>query len=366
MRRNGSLAGFIESVVAVALALLLGGVALLLTGHDPVMAYGALAERVMFRSTGASEVLVRVGPLLIAGAAVLVSVRAGVWNIGIDGQVLSGALACAVVASALVGHVIAPVMWVAGAVAALAAGGAWALLPGLLRARLGLNEIITTIMLNYVALSLSGWLVKGPLKDPNLVAPQTPVIPRLDRLPVLGDTRLHLGLLVALVVALVVGYLLHGSRIGFELGIVGERPRVAHYAVMPVGRLLLTAFLVSGALAGLAGANDILSTKGTFQADWNPGYGLAAFALVFLARRRAVGLIPAALLLGALAYGADILPRAADVAPAFVDLLEGLILGSLALMTYVRERREGRAITSTGDVNREEPAMLTVVPKARA
>jgi ABC-type uncharacterized transport system permease subunit len=329
--RPGALFGFLESVAAVAVAGVIGALILLLTGHDPLAAYGALAERLFLRSTGASEAIVRAAPLLLAGAAVLVAVRAGVWNIGIDGQVVAGALTCAVAAESLVGRVPDPLMWTGGAVAALAAGSLWALVPGLLRARLGLNEIITTIMLNYVALSLASWLVKGPLRAPALVAPQTPLIPRTDRLPMLGDTRLHFGVLAALVVAVIVGYVLHASRFGFELGVVGERPRVARYALLPVRRLLLVAFLLSGALAGLAGANDVLSTRGTFQADWNPGYGLAAFALVFLGRRRAVGLVPAALLLGALAYGADILPRAAGVAPAFFDLLEGLILAVLAL-----------------------------------
>jgi simple sugar transport system permease protein len=343
MRRiiAGPLLGLLESIVAVVAAGFLGAIVLLLTGHNPLAAYGALVERMFLGSTGASEAIVRAAPLLFAGTGVLVAVRAGVWNIGIDGQVIAGALSCAVVADLLVGRAPAPVMWCAAAAAALAAGAAWAFVPGILRARLGLNEIITTIMFNYVAFSLASWLVKGPLRDPTLVAPQTPLIPRADRLPALGDTRLHLGVLVALIVALGVGFLLNASRAGFELGIVGERPRVARYALLPVQRLLLIAFLVSGALAGLAGANDILATRGTYQADWSPGYGLTAFALVFLAHRRAVGLVPAALLLGGLAYGADVLPRAAGVAPSFFDLLEGFILAMLALIAVLPIRREG-------------------------
>ena len=340
----GPLHGLLESIAAVLAAGLLGAFVLLLTGHDPLAAYGALAERLFQSPTGASEAIVRAAPLLLAGTAVLVAVRAGVWNIGIDGQVVAGALTCAVAADLFVGRVPAPIMWIGAAVSALVAGAAWALVPGLLRARFGLNEIITTIMLNYVAFSLASWLVKGPLRDPSLVAPQTPLIPRAERLPMLVDTRLHLGILVALIVALSVGFLLHATRAGFELGIVGERPRVAHFALLPVSRLLLVAFLLSGALAGLAGANDILATRGTYQADWSPGYGLAAFALVFLARRRAVGLVPAALLLGALAYGADVLPRAAGVSPAFFDLLEGFILAILALtaaLPYWRKRKDG-------------------------
>ena len=329
-----------ESIAAVVIAGVCGVAMLLVTRHDAVTAYSTLGERLFLRTAGISEALVRAAPLLLAGAAVLVAVRAGVWNIGIDGQAVAGALSAAVVAAELVGRMPAPFMWLTAGAAALLAGALWALVPALLRAWLGLNEIITTIMLNYVALSLASWLVKGPLRDAALVAPQTPLIPRADRLPVLGDSRLHLGVLVAAAIALSLGYVLHATRFGFELSVAGERPRVARYAVLPVRRLLLTAFLLSGALAGFAGANDVLATRGTFQADWNPGYGLAAFALVFLGHRRAVGLLPAALLLGALAYGADILPRAAGVAPAFFDLLEGLMLAVLALAA-VRPRRAG-------------------------
>lgn len=340
-RAAGGLVGLFVSIGAIIVAFAIGALILAASGHHPLAAYQTLLDRVT-RPAGLAEVIVRAIPLAIAGGAVLIGVRAGIWNIGVDGQVLVGALACGVMGGQVAGHVPAPVLWLLAAAVAVAAGAIWAGIAGVLRARFGMNEIITTIMLNYVALSLTSWLVKGPLRDPTLVSPQTPLIPIGDRLPHWGTTRVHLGLGVAIAVVLGLALLFRRSRVGLELRVVGENPRAARHAMLPVDRLIVLVMLISGGLAGLAGANDILSTKGTFQSEWNPQYGLAAFALVFLAQRKPLGLAPAALVLGFLAYGADILPRAANVAPDFFSLLEGLILIALAVVGVAQGRWSSR------------------------
>lgn len=332
------ISGLLESLLAVAGVLVLGAVLLAITGHDPVVAYRELVSRTLLRPTGVQEIVVRATPLLLAGCAVLVAAKVGVWNIGIDGQVLVGALAGAITADALTGAG-RPWLWLGAALAGLVAGGVWGLVPALLRARLGINEIVTTIMFNYMAMSLTAWLVKGPLRDPSLVVPQTTVIDRALRLPTLGDTRVHLGLVVALLVTGVLGWVLQRTVIGYELAVTGANPRAARHGLIPVATYVLVAFVASGAIAGLAGVNDVLSTKGVFQAEWNPSYGLPAFALVFLARRQVAGLVPAALFLGLLSYGADVMPRAAGVAPAFFEVLEGALLVALALGAWARSRR---------------------------
>ncbi len=334
--------GLLVSIAAIVIAFAIGALILVISGHHPLAAYQALIDRVS-HLTGFSEVIVRAIPLALAASAVLLAVRAGIWNIGIDGQVLVGALACGVMAGKVAGHVPAPLLWIVSAGAAVIVAAAWAGIAGVLRARFGMNEIITTIMLNYVALSLTSWLVKGPLRDPTLVSPQTPLIPRPDRLPTWGTTRVHLGLVVALLIVIGLSVLFRRARFGLELRVIGENPRAARHAMLPVNRLIVLVMLISGALAGLAGANDILSTKGTFQSEWNPQYGFAAFALVFLAQRKPLGIVPAALVLGFLAYGADILPRVANVAPDFFDLLEGLILASLAVVGVAQMRWQRRS-----------------------
>ena len=322
-----------ESLVALIVAFVISGVILLIAGHDPVAAASELVQRTLLRPTGLQEVVVRAVPLLIAGSAVLVAARAGLWNIGIDGQVLVGAFSAALIGS-LLDAAGRPVMWLVAIAVGALGGVAWIVIPALLRMRWGISEIVTTIMFNYLAMSLTSWLVKGPFRDESLVAPQTPMIPRELRFVTLGDTRIHVGLVLTLILWLAVTIWLQKSVSGFELRAVGENPRAARHAMIPVAVIVLVAMLVSGALAGVAGANDVLSTKGTFQAEWNPEYGLSAFALVFLARRNPYALLPAALFLGVLAYGADVMPRAAGIAPSFFSLFEGILLIVFAVLHW--------------------------------
>lgn len=338
--------GYLDSIVAIVVALLFGALVLTLTGHDPVVAYREWGERSFLRPNGLQEIFVRATPLLFAGCAVLLAVRTGVWNIGIDGQVLVGALAAAVAASELVGAG-RPVMWIGATAAGAIAGALWGLIPAVLRGRFGINEIVTTIMFNYIAISLTALLTKGPLADPDVVTPQTATIPRGSRLLSIGDTRIHIGFIVAIVCAVALGWFLTRTVTGYELTIVGASPRVARHGLIPVAGYVTGGLVVSGAIAALAGANDVLSTKGTFQAGWNPEYGLAAFALVFLARRTVTGLIPAALFLGCLSYGADVMPRAADVAPSFFDVIEGALLISLAVSAWLRTRAQRRILDTS-------------------
>jgi len=327
-----------DALVAIVAATGFCGLVLLFSGHDPVLAYGELARRTMLRPAGITGSIVHAGPILITAIAVLIAVRAGLWNIGVDGQVLAGAFTAAVVAAAFDGASVG-LMWIAAAVAGLAAGALWALIPALLRARFDLNEIVSSIMLNYVAAATSAWLVKGPFRDTSLVTPQTPLIPREARLPELGSSGIHVGLVAALGITAVLAFFLVRTVTGFELRAVGENSRAAWRALIPVRRLWAGTFIASGAIAALAGVNDILATKGTFQAEWNPQYGLSAFVVVFLARRSVWGLVPAALFVGALAYGADVMPRAADISPSFFSLYEGVLLGMLAVPAVFSGRR---------------------------
>lgn len=330
------------SALALALTVLLLSAVLVSTGHDPIDVWFALLDRAGGRASGREDVLVRLTPLLITGLGVLIAVRAGVWNIGIDGQVLVGAF-CAALAGAAVVDAGRLAVLVCGLLAGLIGGAAWAVVPAILRARLGLSDVVTSVMFNYLAFFATAWLVKGPARDIDVVSPQTTSIPRELRLPQMFDSRVHAGLLIAVALLAVVAVVLERNRWGFVLTVVGKSPAAARHGRMPVAAVLIVAFVLSGAFAGLAGANDVLSTKGTFQAEWNPQYGLSSFALVFLARRDWRGLPFAAVLLGVLAYGQDVLPRAADIAPAFFTLFEGLLLISLiALPRFIQDLREPR------------------------
>lgn len=327
-----------DSLWAILIALACGSLLLIVTGHDPLLAYREWIDRALLRSSGLQETVVRSIPLMLTGSAVLLAMRAGIWNTGVDGQVLIGALAAAVTANELAnsGRIV---LWTGAVIAGLVAGAIWALIPALLRGRLGINEIVTTIMFNYVAISLTSWLVKGPKGDPDVVSPQTPLIDRGLRLITIGDSRIHVGIVLAVLLIALLGWFLSRTVTGFELTTTGASPKAARHGHIPVHIYLVVALIASGAIAALAGANDVLSTKGTFQGGWNPGYGFVAFALVFLGQRRVIGLVPAALVFGQLSYAADVVPRAADIAPAFFQVIEGMLLITLAVAVWARSSR---------------------------
>ncbi len=333
-----AVAPMISSLLAIAAALGMGAALLAATGHDPWPVYRTIFGRGLGSKFGITESLVKATPLIIVAAGLLVAVKSGVWNIGIDGQFLVGALAVGFVAPTIAGDVPDPLLWIGGALLGMIAGSLWAGPPAFLRARYGLNEIITTIMLNYVAISLTGYLVKGPLRDKDVVAPQTRSVPVAHRLPDIPGTDVHIGLLVALAAVAAVAFGLTRTTFGFKATILGQSQRVALHAGYPIKRYTAAALMISGGLAGLAGTSDVLATKGLFQANWYPEYGLGAFALVFLARLQPVLLIPVGLLFGVLALGADLL-RSDDVPNYFIPLLEGLILVSLAATVRLERLR---------------------------
>lgn len=357
------LAPLATSLAAIVAAMFLGGIFLLLRGKDPLAAYGILFGRGLGTSYGITETLIRMAPLLIVSAGLVISLRAGVWNIGIDGQLLVGALFAGVAGSALAGQVPNPVMWLVAALAGMIGGLLWALAPGILRVRWNLNEIITTLMMNYVALNVTSWLVKGPVKDPDVVPPQTRLIPKEMRLPDIGNSGVHIGLLVGIVVVVLVAILFRNTVLGFMLDVLGRNRQAAIHAGMPVNRLTLVALLASGALAGLAGANDILGVKGLFQGNWNPGYGFAAFALVYLARLNSLWIIPFAYFLSFLSIGGEMMARPLGIPTYFVEVLEGLMLLCFAVATWFERRNRpdlGLEDAGIGAANAGEPPLPPV------
>ncbi len=356
----------LTSLAAIIAAMLLGGIFLALRGKDPIAAYVMLFTRGLGTSYGLTETLIRMAPLLIVSAGLLISLRTGVWNIGIDGQLMVGALFAGVAAAAVAGQVANPVLWIVAAFAGMGGGALWALVPGILRVRWGLNEIITTLMMNYVALNVTSWLVKGPVKDPAVVPPQTVLIPREMRLPDIPGTGVHIGLFVGLAAVLLVTILFRHTVLGFMLDVVGRNSQAAVHAGMPVNRLTLIALLASGAFAGLAGANDILGVKGLFQGNWNPGYGFAAFALVYLARLKGLWLIPFAFFLSFLSIGGEMMARPLGIPTYFVEMLEGLMLLCFAVATWFERVRSPFARdedVETGSASAGEPPG-TALPEA--
>lgn len=330
----------LTSLGAIAAALVIGAAFLTILGLNAGGVYRTLLAQGLGTSAGLSGTLVLMAPILAMAAGLLIAFTAGIWNIGADGQFLMGALVVGILGPSLVSSLpLYPALGILLLAGALG-GAVWALVPTLLKTRYGLNEIITTIMMNYTALYLSSWLVKGPFKDPSVVPPQTVLIPVGKRLPgIPGFEKVHVGLLVGIGAVIIAYWVIRYTALGFGMRVCGQNIKAAHHAGIPVARVTGTAFLLSAALAGLAGSIDVLGVKGLFQGEWNPGYGFTAVALVFLARLNGLGMLPLAFFFSFLSTGGEMMARTTGVPVYFVRVLEGLMLLLFGIGEYVERRR---------------------------
>lgn len=290
-----------------------------------------------------SATLVRAIPLLLTGSAVAIAFRGGVLNIGAEGQLLIGAAAAAGVALVVPAGVGAPAAVAMALVTAAAGGAVWAGVAALLRARYGVLEVISTIMLNFVALHVVSYLVRGPLQEPTHVYPQSATIPdalHLPRIP--GSGRLHVGLLLGLVLAAVAGVVLRYTAAGFRIVAVGESPTAAASAGrIDVRATTMRVFLLSGALAGMTGGVEVLGVTFALYENLSPGYGYTAIAVALLARLDPWRVMATAVLFGALEAGAGAMQRDAGVPSTLVSVIEAaLILGVVAAQS-IRLRHLG-------------------------
>jgi simple sugar transport system permease protein len=325
-------------VLSVVLALAVGAVIILATGGDPLLAYRGLFDGAFTRPGAIAETLVWTTPYIFAGLAVTLGFKAGLFNIGGEGQLGLGALA-----AALAGYAIKGVPWPFHMILALLAGvivgGLWGAIPGYLKARFGAHEVINTIMLNYVALLLSNYLLSGPMKDPNkLVAvAQTPKILESAHLPVLfNGTRLHWGFPLALVMAVLVYVLLRRTTLGFEIRAVGLNPSAARAAGISVERTIVVTMFLSGALAGLAGAVEVVGVDFYQAASFSVGYGFDSIAIALLGKTDPLGLVPAAILFGALRSGATRMQFLTQIPVDVIGIIQGLVLVFVAADAIVR------------------------------
>jgi simple sugar transport system permease protein len=324
------------SVIAL---IVIGIGALLFSSGFDVPAAGAALIRGAAGSWYAigSGTLVRATPLILTGLAVAVAFRAGVFNIGAEGQFLVGAAAGTAVALALrtaPSVIVIPALLAAGA----AAGAAWAWIAGVLRARFRVLEVISTIMLNFIALYLVSYLVRGPMQEPTHVNPQTETLTAAARLPRFGaTTRLHVGFAIAVFACVAAWWLMRYTAAGFRLRAAGANPRAAQSAgLVDVERVMLQAFLISGALAGLAGAIEVSGVTFALYDNISPGYGYTAIAVALLAQLDAAAVIGTGILFGALEAGATAMQRDAGVPSVVVAVVEAAII--LVLVAVNRAR----------------------------
>ena len=329
----------VVAAVPIVLALVVNGILLAALGRDPFTFYADMFDRGLIQWEGFQESIIRSAPLLLIAAGLIVAFRANLWNLGADGQFLLGAALTAGLAPTLLdGLGIWPMLVITMVVAALA-GGAWTIIPAVLRGRYGVNEIITTLMMSFIGIGVANVLVKGPFKTDVLGVARTDVVPFDERFPLLLDTRIHLGFAIAVVAILAVHVLMTRTSLGLRLRVLGANPRAALHAGLHPVRLTVIAFTLSGALIGLSGAVEILGVQGSFRADFNPAYGLLVIPLVFLARLHAIGSLVLVIGFSVIQIGGESAAREADITSDVLFVLVGLMLLFMAVIEYLRVRR---------------------------
>src|SRR5258708_14542364 len=340
-------------LLAVVTALVLGGIVIFATGGNVLLAYQGLWEGSLGRPQSLSETLVWATPYIFGGLAVALAFKAGLFNIGVEGQIALGSLGSVYVGYALTG-VPFPFHMLLAVAAGTLAGAIWGAIPGFLKARTGAHEVIVTIMLNYVAIQMTSYLVSGVMKDPNpLIAnAQTPKILQSARLPpLLADPiyRVHWGFVVALLAAVGIWWLLKKSTLGFEIRTVGANPQAARYAGIAVGRTLVVAMALSGGLAGLGASLEVVGSNFYHTAGFSVGYGFDSIAVALLGRSDPFGVIPSALLFGALRAGSSRMQFLSQIPIDIINVIQALVLifvAAPALIRWIYRVRVPREVVS--------------------
>ncbi len=318
-------------LLAVPVALIIGAVMLLALKADPIQAYGAMVQGAFGDVSGITQTLVKATPLLLVGLGVVIAFRGGVINIGGEGQITVGAAAATALAVSFPkapGLILLPACLLVGALA----GAFWGFIPGSLKARLGVNEILSTIMMNAIALQFSTYLLTGPLLDPQEIAngtriEQSALLPRqvwLVRL--VPQTQLHGGAIIAFVLAILVYIFLWRTTFGYRIRAVGLNPNAARYAGISVPIYQALSLTLGGAFAGLAGAIEVMGVEHRMLAGLSGGYGFTGIVAALFGSLHPLGLIPASILFGGLLVGGNQMQRAVQVPSALIDTLSGLIV----------------------------------------
>lgn len=331
-------------VAAVLVALLLAGILIALAGAPVIEAYQRIVVGAFGSRLALSETLTRTTPLILTGLAAAVAFRAKVWNIGAEGQFYIGALAAAALGSQAVFALPPPILIPAVMLAGALAGMVLLLVPLALRLRFGVDEVVTTLLLNFVVLLFVSMMIEGPMKDPLAFGwPQSvPVLPDALLPKLLERSRLHIGLLLAILAAILVHIVQTRTAFGLELRAAGLSPEAARFAGVPLARTLIKVACLSGGLAGLAGAIEVMGVKGYVTTDLSPGYGYAGIIVAMLANLHPLGVIAAALFAAMMFVGSDSMSRALGVPSFIADVTVALSLLTMLialLLTAYRIRR---------------------------
>lgn len=345
--RSSRLAALLAPVAAVAVTLLFASALVALAGAPVAAAYASLIEGAFGSRFAISETLTRAVPLMLTGLAAAIAFRARFYNIGAEGQLYGGALAAVAVAglAGAVPGLPAPLLFVLMLAAAAATGALLLLGPAWLKTRLGVDEVVTTLLLNFVVLLFVSMMLDGPMKDPLAMGwPQSPALPaELELGRLLARTRLHTGLVYAVALAVLLWVVVRFSRFGFAVRAVGANARAAHFAGLRVNRTMIAVAAISGAVAGLAGAIEVAGRTTYVTLDMSPGYGYAGIVIAMLAALNPLGVVVAAIFVAGMFVGADGMSRSVGVPTFIADVIVAASLLSMLVATMLVQYRLRRS-----------------------
>lgn len=339
-QRLTAVRGIGRLLVALAAALALFAVLMLVKGVNPFTAYKDIVTSTFGDSSQIAGILVRATPLILASLAVAIPARAGLINVGGEGQLVMGGVAAMGVSLASDGRVSGPIALILMGLAAAIAGALWAALAAVLRIAVGIAESVTTLLLNYIAIDVMFFLIYDRWKDrEGSGQPATRAVNTFEHLPLWGGTRVHLGLLIAVIATVVVFAAFRGTSWGFRLRVVGGNTEAARRAGLNVRALIISSMLTGGALAGLGGFTQLTGAEFKLRSGFLFGYGYVAFLASWLARHRPIGVLLSCVLLSSIAISGDSLQLDSKLPAASVNVLMALVL----LGVFGFSKREGRA-----------------------
>ncbi len=331
---------FAVSILAIVAALIVMGIFFATYGVSPIRAYGSIIGGALGNWSGFSETLRRMIPLLLCGVGLTIAFRALFWNIGADGQLLLGAVAATGIAlfSGLPGPLLLPAMFFGG----FAAGALWGVIPAVLKVKLGINDVITTLMMNYIALYVVLWLIHGPWRGPSMRGyAYTDMFPLSARIPTIGQSHVHWPTLVLGIVLAIIAYIfVNRTRSGFETRVVGENPHAARFAGISTLKTVVIAMLISGGLAGIAGVGEVAGVHYQLldPTQISMGYGFTAIIVAWLARKNPLAVIVTSFFFGVLMAGGDVIKVNLGLPYELINVFNGVIMffliGSEVFMNY--------------------------------
>ena len=357
-------------VFATLAALAVGAVVLLFLGVNPFQAYGALIEGAFGSPNAMAETLVKATPLLLVGLGICIAFRGNVINIGGEGQMIIGAIFATILGLTFTG-LPGWLMIILAMLMGFVGGGFWGAIPGFLKAYFNVNEILSTIMMNAIAVQIMNFLLRGPMIDPAQLElaskiPQTARLLEAFRLPRLAPTRLHLGFLFAVILAFLVYIFLWKTTLGYRIRAVGQSHHAARYAGINVKKNIVLALLLSGAFAGLAGAIQVYGVNYRMITDgsasgFTGSAGFNGIVAALFGQLHPIGTIPASIFFGALLVGANKMQRVMQVPSALITTLNGLVVIFVVSSEYFQRRRQKQRISSAENDDGKPPGNDTEI-----